>query len=125
MLSEPQATKTVTSSAVSATVTSMPRVSSGPNFGSFQSQDGYTKLTVQHQYGKRTRRNVRMDFTVLKADPLVTGLSTYQSASAYLVLDHPPAAFTVTELKTFVEYLVAWLEESTFSNTIKVLGGES
>lgn len=125
MLSEPQTTKTLSASTAGSAVATLPRTSFGTNAGVFATADGTTKLSVSHQYGKRTRRSVRLDFSSIVADPLVSGLSTLQTASVYVVIDHPPAVFSQGTLKGYVENLATWIVEGSFANTLKWLGGEA
>jgi hypothetical protein len=125
MYSEPQTTKALSALTAGAAAATLPRVAFGTNNGAFLSADGMTKLSISHQYGARTRRVVRLDYKQVVADPLIAGVSSVQSASTYLVIDHPPTLLTVATLKGLVENLVTWLGESSSANTVKLLGGES
>lgn len=104
---------------------SCPRVSSGINSGVFQSSDGTSKLSVSHQYGKRTRRTIRLDFSKIAADPLISSTNIKYSMSAYLVIDEPVTGFTVAEAKVQVDALVAYLTASTGAKVTQLLGGEN
>jgi len=110
---------------INSVANSLPRISSGPNSGTFSKDDGTVKLTVSHQYGKRTRRQVRVDFRKVAADPLATGYNKEYSMSTYFVIDHPPVGFTNTEAKQIVDALTAYLAASTGANVTKLLGGEN
>lgn len=117
--SDPQ---TVTINAVANT---LPRVSSGNNTGAFQKDDGNVKLSVAHQYGKRTRRSVRLDFAKIAADPLISAQNIRYSMSAYLVIDLPMTGFTVAEAKQIVDALTAYLTASSGTRVTQLLGGEN
>ncbi len=110
---------------VSGTAISMPRVSSSTNAGSFQSNDGNTKLSVSSTYGTRNRRMIRLDSTKVAADPLISGANNYYGMSTYLVVDTPKVGFTVAEAKAVVDALVAYLTASTGAQVTKLLGGEN
>jgi len=117
MFSEPQ---TVT---VNAAAISLPRTSFGDRNGLFESISDGIRLRISHVLGKRTRRQVRLDFTKTAADPLLDGVSRQYSMSAYLVIDQPQVGFDTTETETNVKALVDWL--AVAGNLTKVTNGES
>lgn len=119
MLADPQ------SVTINAVANSLPAIGRGVNTSSYQKDDGNVKLTVSHAYGRRTRRNVRIDFRKIAPDPLISSQNIEFSMSAYLVVDLPPTGFTNAEAKYIVDALTKWLTDSTGANTTKVLGGES
>lgn len=45
---------------INAVAQSLARTASGVNTGSFTKDDGNVALSVQHTYGKRTRRQMRL-----------------------------------------------------------------
>jgi len=106
---------------IDGTAVSLPRVSSGVNTGGFSSNDGNLKLSVSHQYGKRTRRQYRMDFQKIAADPLTSANVRYQG-SVYLVVDQPIVGFTVAELQ---KQIAGFLASLTAPQQTKLLGGEN
>lgn len=110
---------------INAVANSLPRTSSGVNSGVFTKDDGNVKMSVTHFYGKRNRRQIRVDFRKVAADPLATGYNKEYSLSTYLVVDHPPVGFTNTEIKYVVDALAAFLTASSGANVTKILGGES
>lgn len=116
---EPQ---TVTINAVAQT---LPRTSSGLNSGAFTKDDGNVKLSVSHNYGKRTRRVIRLDFAKIAADPLQASINLRMNMAAYLVVDTPPAGFTVAEAKQVVDALVGYLAASSGARATQLLGGEN
>lgn len=119
MLTDPQ---TVTINAVAQT---LPRTSSGVNQGVFTKDDTTVKLSISHTYAKRTRRMVRIDFSKIAADPLISSQNIKYSLSAYLVVDLPTTGFTVAETKLVTDGFLAWMTASSGANMTKVLGGES
>lgn len=113
--------QTVTISAVANT---LPRISSGVNSGIFQKDDGNVKLSMSHQYGKRTRRTMRLDFSKIAADPLISSQNIKYSMSTYLVVDQPITGFTVSEAKAIVDALTLYLTASSGAKVTQLLGGE-
>jgi hypothetical protein len=119
MLADPQ------SVTINSVAKSLPAVSRGIGTSSYKYSDGTINLTVAHQYGKRTRRTARLDFSKIAADPLISANNILYSMSAYLVVDLPITGFSNTEQKYIVDALTKWLTDSTDANTIALLGGES
>lgn len=116
MFTDPQ---TVT---INAVAKSMPRIKSGVSDSTYRTADEQFALRISHQVAKnRTRRMVRVDQTIIAADPL-TAVNSSQSASVYLVVDEPKFGFDDTTLDYMVDGLVAWL---TPANIAKLLGSES
>lgn len=107
---------------INAVPTSLPRVSVGVAESTYRSADETVQMRISHQSSKgRKRRMVRLDQTVIAADPL-TAENAEQKAGIYLVVDEPTWGFSDTELDYLVDALVAWL---TSGNIAKLLGGES
>lgn len=100
------------------------RTGFGPTSGSFSSNDGSLKETVSHQYGRRTRRTVRIDHSKIAADPLTSDNVRY-SMSTYIVVDTPVDGYTVAEAKEVVDGLLAYLSASSGAVITQLLGGES
>ncbi len=119
MLTDPQ------SVTINAVAVSLPAVSRAANASVYQSNDGNTKLSISHNYGNRTRRTARLDFSKVAADPLVSAQNIKYSMSAYLVIDQPITGFTVAEAKQIVDALTAYLTASTGAKVTNILGGES
>lgn len=114
--------QTVTIATVANT---LPRISSGINAGTFQKDDGNVKLSVSHQYGKRTRRTLRLDYSKIAPDPLISAQNIKYSMSTYLVVDVPVTGFTVTEAKVIVDAFTAYMTASTGARITQLLGGEN
>jgi hypothetical protein len=119
MLTDPQ---TVTINAVANT---LPRTSSGVNSGAFQKDDTTVKLDVSHQYGKRSRRLVKLTHSKIAPDPLISSTNIRYSMSVNLVVDVPPTGYTVAEAKQIVDALTKWCTDSSGANITKLLGGEN
>jgi len=116
MLADPQ------SVTINAVPVSLPRVSVGNAEATYRSADETVQLRVSHQAAKnRKRRMVRLDQTVIAADPL-TAENSSQKAGVYLVIDEPAFGFTDAELDYLVDALIAFMSSATIA---KVLGGES
>lgn len=110
---------------VNAVPVSLPRTGSGSGTGSFQSADSTYQLTVSHSYGKRTRRQLRLNQSKISADPLVTNQNVRSSMSCYIVVDVPVNGFSVVEQKYVVDALVAYLTAGSGSKVTQLLGGEN
>ena len=110
---------------VGGVTTSLPRVSSGENSGSFQSNDGTIRMSVSHSYGKRTRRTIRLEHSKIAADPLISSTNIRHSMTSYIVVDVPVTGYTVTEAKAVVDGLIGVLTASSGAATTKLLGGEN
>lgn len=120
MLADPQ------SVTINAVAQSLPRTPSGDNnAGVFTKEDGTLALKISHSYAKRTRRQVRLDFNKITADPLVPSQNQKISGSVYLVIDQPVTGYTNAELKQHVEGFLAWLSASSGAKITTILGGEA
>jgi hypothetical protein len=108
-----------------ASAVSLPRISVGDDESEYASSDGLISLKASHNYGKRTRRMIRIDTSKVTADPFKPAENVKVSMSCYLVFDLPPAGYTATEA------LAAWTgfkTQITATSDLlvtKLLGGES
>lgn len=117
MFSDPQ---TVTVNAVAQVLAAISREK---NSSLYREDVAEYELQISHSEGaKRNRRVVRLNHTKVTADPFVPAQNVEVGASIYLVIDHPVAGFSNTELSNDALGLTAWL---TQANLLKVLGGES
>lgn len=119
MLTDPQ------SCTISGTAHSLARTGQGMNVGSFAKDDGTVSEKVSHQYGKRNRHLIRIDFSKISADPLVPANNQKVTMAAYVVFDLPPTGFTVAEAKAVWDGFAAQMAASSGAMVTKVLGGES
>lgn len=107
---------------INAVPVSLPRVSIGTSDSTYRSADETVKMRISHQDSKgRKRRMVRLDKTVIAADPL-TAENSSQTAGIYIVVDEPTFGFADADLDYLVDALIAWLSSA---NIAKLLGGES
>lgn len=104
---------------------SLARTSSGVNSGSFKKDDGTRQLDIGHQYGRRTRRVIKLTDTKIAVDPLVPSNNKPYSMSVSLVVDTPTTGYTVAEAKVIVDGLVAYLTASSGARVAQLLGGEN
>lgn len=112
MLADPQ-TVTVDSVPISCA-----RISSESTKSVYASADGNFKLTISHQPGKgRVRRMIRIDKTIVAADPL-NSENEFKTAGIYLVVDEPTYGFTDDEIDDVIQGFKAWL---TTGNVTAVL----
>lgn len=104
---------------------SMPKISAGDGNSTFRTADETVQMRISHRTSKgRTRRMVRLDQTVIAADPL-TAEQDYQTAGVYFVIDEPKVGFSDQSLIDILTALVAWASASTYANAVKVLGSET
>lgn len=110
---------------ISGSAISLPRVTVGQGSSTYTSSDGLTSLSASSAYGRRTRRNIRLDLAKITADPFIPTQNQKVSMSVYTVFDLPPAGYTNADA------LAAWVGFRTAlaatSDTLisKLLGGES
>lgn len=109
---------------INAVAQSMPRISSGPNSGSFQKDDGSVRLSVSHQLGKRNRRQLRLDHKKIAPDVFTSDNKEY-SFSVYVVVDTPITGYTIAEQKQIVDALTGYLTASSGARVTQLLGGEN
>lgn len=110
---------------IDGTAIPLPRTGSGESSGSFTANDGQTALLVSHNYGRRTRRTIRLNSSKISSDPLVPSANLRSSSSVYLVVDQPVNGYTSAELKKQVDGFLALLSASSGAAITKLLGGES
>lgn len=112
---------------ISTVATVLPRISSGVNSGAFSKDDGTVKLSVSHQYGSRTRRTLRLDFSKIAPNPLVSTQNVGRSMSAYVVIDAPTDGFSNAEIIANIIALADFLKLGTGASatTTRLVGGEN
>lgn len=97
---------------INAVATDLHRIEDDAKSSIYQSDDAKLSLKVSHQTSKnRTRRMVRLDKTVVAADPL-SAINSYQQAGVYIVIDEPEYGFADSDLKDIVDGLKAWLNSA-------------
>lgn len=110
---------------ISAVTTPLPRTSTGRGEATYASADGLISLSASNQYGRRTRRVLRLDHSKLTADPFIPAQNTKVSMSNYIVFDVPVAGYTNAEaLAVYAGFKTAFTASSDVLIT-KLLGGES
>jgi hypothetical protein len=110
---------------INAIANSLPRTASGVNTGTFTKDDGNVRLSVSHAYGKRNRRQSRLDVQKVAPDPLISSTNILYGMSVYLVVDAPKTGYTIAEQKQAVDGFLAYLSASSGANITKLLGGEN
>jgi len=104
---------------------SLPRVSVIANGSTYQEADGSHQLVAGSQYGKRTRRTVRLNVNKIAADPFTSGLNVSYNMSCYLVVDVPIVGFSQTEQFDNVVGLTSYLDASSGAIISELLGGQN
>lgn len=110
---------------ISATPHTCPRISVGDDESEYANGDGTVVVKASHDYGKRTRRMVRIDTQKIAADPFKPSENVKVGMSFYVVFDLPPAGYTAVEAKAVADGFLAYLQASSGAAITKVLGGES
>jgi hypothetical protein len=82
-------------------------------------------MTISHSYGKRTRRQIRIDHQKTAVDPLIPAQNKPYSMSYYVVVDVPPVGYSVADQIKILKGLFTNLAATTDANYTKFLGGES
>lgn len=104
---------------------SLPRVSIQGYESVYQAADRTVTESVKHQpSAKRTRSLMRVDKTVIAADPL-TSLNGSYSGSVYVVMDFPQVGFTTSDRIAIATGLFTQLTASSNAVLTKLIGLES
>lgn len=118
--------------AFDAGAVSLPRVSQQGAISVYQAgpltvnAGSLLRVTASHQYGRRTRRVLRLDYSDNAGTTLVSGTTSPRSMSAYVVFDLPAAGlFTATDQLALFNGLKTTWSASTDALIKKLLGGES
>jgi len=118
--------------AFDAGVVTLPRVSQQGTVSTYQAgpltvnSGSVLKVLAQHQYGKRTRRVLRCDYSDNAGSSLVSGTTIPRSMSCYVVFDIPAnGTFSATDQLALFNGLKGTWSASTDAVIKKLLGGES
>jgi hypothetical protein len=109
---------------VNAIAKTLNRTGSGIDSSAYSTGDRSYRMTIAHNYGRRTRRMAKTIHDSLVANPLVSGQNVNQTVSVHTVVDCPPG-YDTTLLKQDVDAHVAWLAASSGAAVTKLLAGES
>lgn len=110
---------------ISGVTTSLPRTEVQGTKSVYQSADGLLRFTASHNYGKRTRRVVRIDHSKIAPDVFVPAQNQKLSMSNYLVFDIPALGYTLSEQQAVYAGFKAMLAVSSDAIITDLLGGES
>lgn len=110
---------------INSVANSLPRTSVGVNTSSYTKDDGTIKLSASHQYGKRTRRTLRLDHSKIAPDPFVSSQNVSRGMSVYTVIDMPTDGYTNAEAKLVIDGYTAKLTASSGAIITSLLGGEN
>lgn len=108
-----------------AAAVALPRVSVGDDLSEYRSGDGLLTLSASHNYGKRTRRVLRLDTRKITSDPFRPDENVEVSMSNYMVFDLPPAGYTAAEALEVYRGLKTLYTATSDAMIVKLLGGES
>lgn len=102
------------------TARSLARIRTDGYASEYQTSDAAYGLKITHNRGSRVRSEMRLDFYTPYTDPS-TGLVTTVSASAYVVLNRPPAGFTSAQLTEILQGITGWAGTTAVINKILAL----
>jgi hypothetical protein len=113
---------------IDATTYSLPKTSVGKDSAEYRVHDdaieGDIKVSASHQYGKRTRRVLRIDHS--KYGAVAGGTAAVPvSMSCYLVFDLPVLGYSQAEVHDIYDGFNALTDASSGALITKLLGGES
>jgi hypothetical protein len=110
---------------ISGTAYPLARTGFGDSSGNFRSADGVVQMAVRHTYGSRVRRNIKLTFDKVAADPFQTDVNVKYSTSVNFTIDQPAVVMTAAEIKGVVDGLTAYLTATSGAVVTKIVGGES
>lgn len=110
---------------ISGVTTSLPRTSVGDDVSEYTSGDGLIQLIASHNYGKRTRRMLRVNTSKITSDPFRPSENVEVGMSYYVVFDLPPAGYTAAEASAVFVGANTLMTASSNAVITKLLGGES
>lgn len=110
---------------ISGTTTPLPRVSVGDDQSEYQSANGLILVKASHEYGKRTRRMVRLDTSKLAPDVFKPSEVVKKSMSVYMVFDLPTDGYDNTEALAAYTGFKTLITATSDAVIVKLLGGES
>lgn len=122
MLVDPQ-TLAVTGAA--GTPFTLPRVGSGIDLGTYQTNDGNVQISIRHTYAKRNRHSALFSLTKIAPDPLISAQNIVYTAKVSIAFDVPKTGFTVTEIVNLAVGAFGNLTATTNKNLTAIAGGES
>lgn len=103
---------------VNAVATDLHRIKDDGLSSTYTSADGNLELKISSQPTKnRVRRMVRLDKTVIAADPL-TAQNAYQKAGVYIVIDEPTYGYSDADLTDLVTALKTWATTTNIGNVL-------
>lgn len=107
---------------ISGSAKSLPRIGQSLSEGLFQTADGDVIMTVRHDSSRRTRHIVKLQKSLIVADPLFPSQNQTVSYSCAVTLDHPKNGVVAADVIALGNALIAW---ATSANLTKVVGGEN
>lgn len=107
---------------ISGSATSLPRTGLALSEGTFQDATGAVTFTVRHDSSRRTRHIMKLQKSLIVADPLFPSQNQNVSYSVGITMDHPKNGVVLADVVALANALVAW---ATSGNLTKVAGGES
>jgi hypothetical protein len=108
-----------------ASAVSLPRTSVGEDESEYTSGDGLLQMIASHNYGKRTRRMLRVNTSKIAPDAFRPSENVKVSMSCYIVFDLPPAGYTPTEALAVYTGFKTQFSASSDLLISKLLAGES
>jgi len=116
---------------ISAGAVSLPRIFQQGSVAQYQGSGtvnagNILKVTASHQYGKRTRRVLRCDYSDNAGSTLISGTTSPRSMSCYAVFDIPSSGqFSIADQAALFNGLKGLWSAATDAVLLKLLAGES
>ncbi|DAD51605.1 TPA_asm: coat protein [ssRNA phage Gerhypos.1_14] len=116
---------------ISSGAVSLPRVFQQGSVAQYQGSGSVNagnllKVSSSHQYGKRTRRVLRCDYSDNAGSTLITGTTSPRSMSCYAVIDIPNSGqFSVADQAALFNGLKGLWSATADTVLLKLLAGES
>jgi len=112
---------------IDGTATSLARVMSGTEVGTFVSSDTKLRLEVVPRVSNRNRtvRSAALKNVKITSDPLVATTNVRVNDTIRLMIDRPADGYSDAEVVKQVTGFIAWLTANTNANLIKLVGGEN
>lgn len=110
---------------ISGVTSPLPRISVGDDESEYSTADGLIVVRASHDYGKRTRRMLRLDTSKMAPDAFRPAENVKVSMSNYIVFDLPPSGYTNSEALAVYNGFKALFTGTSDAMIVKLLGGES
>lgn len=110
---------------IASSTIALPRTRAEGDSSKYTAADGMTEVLASHEYGKRTRRVIRLNYSKIAPDVFDTDENVERSMSVFTVFDLPTLGFTNVEVLAAYTGFKTMCAASSDLLITKLLGGES